>query len=723
MVWLALAILIPATASPDDQRLAALAARAKDRSIWPALRTLAEGMTDVEQRGRAYFVLGYRENEANDFPSGARDLRLAVETGFSLSDYARYYGALASRDAGEMQQAVNLLEDFPARHSQSNLRWVALQQLSDLLVDLKRPDRAIRILLSEPQTRLRPELYIELAHAYRAAGNAREAVRSFQDIYYRFPLAGEADEAEGAMAELRQTLGGKYPEANEELQTLRADVLSQNYRWRDAQEAYSGLLERLPSSPLVPRWRLGKAQSLFRMRKTDQAMEILMKEVPPSAETEPERLQLLIEASIRKSDIPGARKYLGTLGGLYPKSPRYAEALDAFGNYYVRWGDWTTAAKYYQPLAENFPSTDAGEEAHWWRTWSFYLAGDLNRARAGFAEHVTLYPESDHVPGALYWLGRIDEKRGAVEDAKAWYSYLSRRFEHSYFAAKGYDRLQDVVKTNPAPKPTEIVPVSIRPIVEKIPRRPPPSLHSCGQTVKSDLLQTYFVLRQLSLTELAEQYLLDRLEVSSHDPALSFTLSRLRAERGATTFALFDARRSSPRYAEYEFGELPEEFWTLLYPRDYLPVVESYAQKAGLDPHLVLGLIRQESAFNPLARSVANARGLMQILPSTASPGRKGRARVARQLYDPEFNVQFGTRYLRDRLAALGEIPELALAAYHAGERRVKEWRDRFSFQEPAEFLETIPIPSTRVYVEAVLRDAGIYRKLLDGSAQFAKCQ
>jgi soluble lytic murein transglycosylase len=548
-------------------------------------------------------------------------------------------------------------------------------------------------------------------------------VRSFQDIYFRFPLAPEADDAEAALADLRKELGGKFPQASEELQTSRADILSQNSRWRQADEAYTALLEAHRASPLAPRWKLGKARSLFRLRRTDQAAGILQTEIPPTAETEPERLQLLVEASFRKSDIPGAKKYLGTLQELYPKSNGYAEALDAFGNYYVRRGDWTTAAMYYQPLAENFPTTDEGQEANWRRTWSFYLDGDLNRARAGFAQHVTLYPESDHVSGALYWLGRIDEQRGAIEDARAWYFFLSRRFEHSYFGGKAISRLEELKKTNPATTPTAGVPASIRPIVGKIPRRPPPSLHSCGRAVTSDLLQSYFVLYKLSLMELAEQYLLDRLETSGRDPALRFTLSRLRSERGATTLALYDARRSAPRYVEYQFGEFPEEFWSLLYPRDFLPIVDRYAQEVGLDPHLVLGLIRQESAFNPHARSVANALGLMQILPQTVSKTRRGRSAASRRLLEPEYNIKFGTAYLKGRLQVLDEVPEQALAAYHAGEGRVQDWRSQRRFQEPAEFLESIPIPSTRAYVEAVLRDAGIYHEILDGSAQYAKCQ
>jgi soluble lytic murein transglycosylase-like protein len=63
------------------------------------------------------------------------------------------------------------------------------------------------------------------------------------------------------------------------------------------------------------------------------------------------------------------------------------------------------------------------------------------------------------------------------------------------------------------------------------------------------------------------------------------------------------------------------------------------------------------------------------------------------------------------------------MAAYHAGIARVAEWVSKTNFQDSVEFVETIPIPSTRAYVEWVLRDAEIYRQLLTGQARFAKCR
>jgi soluble lytic murein transglycosylase len=66
--------------------------------------------------------------------------------------------------------------------------------------------------------------------------------------------------------------------------------------------------------------------------------------------------------------------------------------------------------------------------------------------------------------------------------------------------------------------------------------------------------------------------------------------------------------------------------------------------------------------------------------------------------------------------------PELAMAAYNAGDFRVKEWQKKYAFRDQSVFLESIPIPATRTYVELVLRDAEIYRQLLSGKPHFAQC-
>jgi soluble lytic murein transglycosylase len=173
-----------------------------------------------------------------------------------------------------------------------------------------------------------------------------------------------------------------------------------------------------------------------------------------------------------------------------------------------------------------------------------------------------------------------------------------------------------------------------------------------------------------------------------------------------------------------EFSDLPEEVWDYLYPQAFSKLIETQARLNDLDPYLVMGLIRQESGYNPAALSVANARGLMQLLPETAAhSSRPARVRLAeRRLNDPDYNVRVGCAYLAELMKDFNGQAELALAAYNAGDFRVKDWTKKYSFPDSGIFLESIPISATRTYVEQVLRDAEIYRQLLTGTHHFAEC-
>jgi soluble lytic murein transglycosylase len=105
----------------------------------------------------------------------------------------------------------------------------------------------------------------------------------------------------------------------------------------------------------------------------------------------------------------------------------------------------------------------------------------------------------------------------------------------------------------------------------------------------------------------------------------------------------------------------------------------------------------------------------MQILPPV---GRQlaGRLKTggfgAASLFRPDLNIRLGTYYLRTILDSYDGSLEAALAAYNGGKTRVDQWRSWGEFREPAEFIETIPITETRNYVQAVLRNAWLYRRI-----------
>lgn len=142
-------------------------------------------------------------------------------------------------------------------------------------------------------------------------------------------------------------------------------------------------------------------------------------------------------------------------------------------------------------------------------------------------------------------------------------------------------------------------------------------------------------------------------------------------------------------------------------------------QGTGVDRSLVQAIMRLESRFDPRARSPRGARGLMQLMPRTASyinrlrgpaPGERVRASA---LYDPELNIEIAIRYIRyllDQHTANGNLFQL-LTAYNAGPGNLRKWKREVEYRDdPLLFIESVPLRDTRQYVEDVLHNLWMYR-------------
>ena len=136
---------------------------------------------------------------------------------------------------------------------------------------------------------------------------------------------------------------------------------------------------------------------------------------------------------------------------------------------------------------------------------------------------------------------------------------------------------------------------------------------------------------------------------------------------------------------------------------------------------LLLALARQESNMDPLAKSRAGALGLMQLMPRTARGEsrslriRNSRSRLTR---DPSYNIKLGRAYLKGLLEKFNGSYILAIAAYNAGPNAVKRWmrksgNPRSAKRDVIDWIELIPYPETRNYVQRVLENLQVYRQRL----------
>jgi len=149
-------------------------------------------------------------------------------------------------------------------------------------------------------------------------------------------------------------------------------------------------------------------------------------------------------------------------------------------------------------------------------------------------------------------------------------------------------------------------------------------------------------------------------------------------------------------------------------PLRHEDIIRQQAADKGLDPALIAGVIYTESRFRDQT-SHAGAKGLMQLLPSTAHDiARKsgGTAFIEGDLANPQVNISYGSFYLRYLLQRYGGNEVLAIAAYNAGEGRVDQWIfDARHKGEAFDRARHIPFPETRHYVQQVLDVRARYRE------------
>ena len=707
--------------------LRTLAARAARKPGWAPLARYAASARDRETRGEAYLALGYREYQADDYSAAMDHLARAAATGFPLGDYATYYRASAASLADEPSIAAQTLADFSTRFPTSALRVEATRLLAWSLIGERRPSDALAVLGSGTDVAKHPPLQLLLAQAREDLGDLKGAVEAYQDIYYRSPTAPEAGVANAALQRLEGKMAGSYPPPSEEMRARRGRILEDDGRWQAALSEYQALLRDDPASASAAAWRLGRDRCWAHLGRASEAAADLAAPGWPQGEIDAERGLLALRVAEGNHDEPAATTEIDRLAKLYPQSPSYAAALNSIAFFYTRQEEWGRSAVYNARLANSFPDSDLAPRALWESAWAAYVAGEREGSEKEFLEYLGRYPESFRVPAGLYWVGRLEEVQGRLANARAIYALLARMFRSDYYGVQAAKRAGDARIVNAAVMKAALPP-AIETVRSKAAAVPEYGL-VCGRQAAADERRG-LILAALGLDDLAQHELRARLQAAGDGPdSARIKLALARVERDGKRYdvATYYAKRAVPGYTEYDFSALPADLWTLLYPEEFWTLVRRYTALNHLDPYLVMALIRQESGFNSKAVSGPGARGLMQLLPPTArtlagGSRRSRHRRAAGNLLNPTYNLRAGCSYLAQIIREFNGNLEQALAAYNAGPDRVHEWLNGHTYSEDAEFVESIPFPETRAYVETVLRDAAVYRRLMTGKPRFRAC-
>ena len=687
-----------------------------------ALQQFARQYGDNPNGALARLVLGYSAYKEKQYAQAREQFQAARSPENPLPGYAEYYLALSALAVRDHEAVAKTLDGFVRRYPASPVVTGAVLRQAGSLLALGRT-AAVRSLLAAPPVSL-PEAEVEwlLAEADWKDGKILEAIPHYRRIYYYFPRSAKMDDAAKRLNVANARLGSRAPSPSKEFREARADLLFQARQWANARREYGVLVAASAKEPPEKRerWAVRLGVSQFNSRATWPSLNTLLKLKISDPELDAQRLYTLAAAYRRIGRKASLEEYVQTLGERYPQSKWYEEALFLAGNYHRMSDDTGRSMDYYRKVFELFPSGARAPVTYWYVAWQAYRDRRLSTAKTLFEDHIKRFPASPQVSASFYWLGRMAEEEAPLASV-AYYRKLTETFPNFYYGLLARERL--------AQMPPELtrVPAAAQPSFSQI-SRPGKAAVSAGEPSSTDsaVLSRVEILESAWLLDWAIAELADAARTSSEPLWLGEALARLEKERGQHHVAMRYGKRHISGYFAMDMADLPRDMWEILFPRLWWDDLQKNAEAAGLDPYLVAGLIRQESEFNPRARSRSNARGLMQLLPSTARymsrrvPDRRARSYNLASLYLPEINMIYGTHYLKQVLDQFGGTVEYALAGYNAGPRRVTQWTRDENFGEPAEFVESIPITETRNYVQAVLRNAAVYRLLYPPEAERA---
>jgi soluble lytic murein transglycosylase len=657
-----------------------------------------------EDTALANLALGISAYEQKNWSAAIAELQPLTARLPKIADYAAYYLAAARVEnddfAGVGAQLAPAYRNSPLAGKSRLLEARALKSAA--------PADAVRLLRDHYTELPQPEGDVTLADCYQAAGDLPHAAEFYQRVYYRYLTGAAATRSASALIALKDTMGAAYPPPTGAQMLQRADRLLDEKEYLEAKREYESVAARAEGLER-DQARVRAAAIDYLSGKAAVAWPALTALQLPDSEAAAERLYYLAECARHRNDDAELASAVQQLAAHYPQSQWRLKALISAANRYLLVNRQDDYVPLYRAVYEDFPTSLQAPMSRWKVAFHAYQH-DLPAAATLLREHLRLFPGHSTAGAALYFLGRLWERNGDTAAARACYQRLASVYENHYYATLARARLRNM-PASAAPS------AEIAQFVAGIRFPAPNAIPTDATPATAQRIERSRLLRSAGLADLADSELRFGSRTDGQPALLAIELASC-AE--APHQAMRVMKGMTPDYLGLPVPAAPRKFWELLFPLPYRSDLVRNAQERELDPYLLAGLIRQESEFNPGAVSRAKAYGLTQVRPATGRlfARKAGVARLTTGvLCQPAVNLKIGSSILRSMLDKQGGSVEQTLASYNAGPQRVVEWLSWNTYREPAEFVESIPFTETRDYVQAVLRNAEMYRRLYDASA------
>ena len=646
-----------------------------------------------------YLSLGYKAYHDGNFQKAAEYLESAQENDFIVSDYAAYYLGETYLSLHRFDEALNAFNACINYYIKSPLAPLAMEKMGDVYLakgDVVNSILTYKSFLAEyPNTAQTAGVLYKLVSMLLSNNRQDEAVPFMKRLLIEFPQQEYSDFSNP------QILTDEIKKLNIDEFYTRINALfkSKDYK-RAASEIEGYLFEDSPwmhkayASKRNAQLRLLLGQAFYRIRDYKRAKEVFKKTSSNTEDSamEQESFIWLARTYMRLKDFKTAKDILKTFTTVFTPleqnaSPFRAGSLTGFTDKNLReealyWlaiiakeeGDINLTATLLRQLLAEKSSSYYRTDALWQISWIYYMQGNLQKS----LEILKQLENSPLRMRALYWQGKISLILGKKDNALRLFKTAAGSFPPDYYSTISKKAAKKLGSK------THIMPASL--YINK------------KQTEPNKTIDSLFIKRAQRLLELGLNNLAVKELASIDQRQDPITISLLYKQAGDFYHSYVLARNQTFSSSNFKYQ--------LAFPKGYKELVEMRAAELQLDPLLIYAVMMQESEFNEKTVSTAGAVGLLQIMPNTGEMIAMKLSRhsfTGDNLFEPYTNISFGTWYLKTLITRFnGNLP-LAIAAYNAGPNAVDEWLKRWGEFDMDEFVENIPYPETRKYVEKVL--------------------
>jgi soluble lytic murein transglycosylase len=386
-----------------------------------------------------------------------------------------------------------------------------------------------------------------------------------------------------------------------------------------------------------------------------------------------------------------ARRILNEVEKKYAKTMTINEIPFVRGKMAEEKKNWTGALAEYEKATLDLRNS-LDKKIQFAKAWVAWKSEQWDKANESLDALIALGQDDPFESSrALFWKARVLKKQKKDAEAKALFKQLQTQDPVGYYGTLAYFELNENF-----------------PPLKAI--REPVEFRSSDFVADRDVVQALWEAGETEILQHAMGLLLVAPKSDSPDDSLPFVLAAARANAYLPLFSKVSLLAPEKRFS------LLEKNSELIFPLDFADLIKEWANKFEVPPELVFSIIRQESAFNPLARSPADAMGLMQILPSVSQAYFKQvglKVEHFEDLFLPDLNIPYGVALLKELLQKYDRKIYLAAAAYNASEKALRNWLKMRWNGDAVEFIEEIPYEETRAYVKLIIRNYAFYSRLL----------